>query len=79
MRVFSTFGWIFFSTGEWHWAYLPTVSTSDPVAFEYGGVSWTYWHDEAVVQTCNAAGGCEGDLGWSQECPDEVTPDMWWC
>jgi hypothetical protein len=68
----------FYST-DTKWIYVPVTSADDPVAFNFDGLDWTYWHDEAVVETCNDGSACTGDLGWAEECPDEVTPDMWWC
>jgi len=32
-----------FETDYWYyWEYVPLASATDPVAFEYGGLSWTY-------------------------------------
>ena len=42
MRVYSSFGWIWFATDLWYWSYVASDSPADPIAFDYGGVSWTY-------------------------------------
>jgi hypothetical protein len=49
----------------------PSTSTTTPVTPEPSPT--------LAVQTCADGGGCEDNGGWAQECPEEVTPDMWWC
>jgi hypothetical protein len=45
MRIYPTFGWVWFTTPLWYWAYERADSADDPVAFQYGGFDWTYMSD----------------------------------
>jgi hypothetical protein len=44
-----------------YWEYVPVTSVTDPVAFEYDGLAWTY--SQEVVPTTEQPPPCDPEPG----------------
>ena len=56
----SGWGKVMFSTDAWIWFYQPAVDPTDPVAFSYAGIQWTFDHSSPNGIACGEAGSCDG-------------------